>query len=293
MFLQAARHTGDARSVQRRVDDRHIAGNIFWQHRRSGYRRLIPIYGVFADIGDPFLAECCFEIHRVHIGKRIDLVDLRLNGLRRLCGDLAAIRAIDLVPVILCRIVTCRDDDASITMQIADGEGQRGRWHQMVIQMHHNTICGKHTRRRFRKGLRVNTTVISNSNSWLYCHLFQVVAIPLCGLSHRVYIHAVRAGPQHAAQTTCTKLQFAIKTILNGVRIAADVQQFFLHRHIVGCFFQPQLVKPHHVHQRNSSSMILFSFSAAFSHENLSALRYPLSTILAAKAVSSNMRWIP
>ena len=246
---QAARHAGNARSVQRRVNDDRAARGILRQERRGRYRGEIPLHGILADIGDHAGSETFGKIKRADVRKGIDAVDLRLNrcgGLRR---DLAAVGAVDLVAVVFGGVVACRDDNAAARAKIAHRERERGRRHQAGINVHANAVCGKNTRRGLGKEPGVDAAVISDGDGGGGKMRLEIIGIALRGLADGENIHAVCAGADHAAQSAGTEFQLAVKAVLDGGVVAADGFQLFAERSVSGGLFPPQAVQRVYIHR--------------------------------------------
>ena len=72
---KAARHAGNACSVERRVYDGGAARNVLRQERRCRYRGEIPLHGVLANIGDDAGGEPFGKIESMDIRKGIHAVN--------------------------------------------------------------------------------------------------------------------------------------------------------------------------------------------------------------------------
>ena len=214
---RSVRVTGSrAGAIERRVDDGHILIHSLPKEDRllldlfhkSG-KHLIGNVGNLS-FGQAFLKVCLF-----HIPENIQLLNFTEDFCGRLGSDLAAVRSVYLVAVVLAGIVRGRDHHACAGSQIAGGKGDGRHRQQAGPDMHRHPIGCKHLSRHPGKQLGFDPAVISNGHRGLFRRLIQVVCQALGSLCNGVNIHSVGTSSDDTAESTRAEGQIPVEGILN------------------------------------------------------------------------------
>ncbi|OJG25599.1 hypothetical protein RR47_GL001648 [Enterococcus columbae DSM 7374 = ATCC 51263] len=246
-LLQGASHRLQTGAIQRAVHDGHILINLFTKQNRLTLD-LFHEGGVdlIRDVLDAAVCHACFKITGLDVCKDIQFFNLRQNFRSSLSGDLAAVRTVDLIAVILARVVRSRHHDTCGGVQIT-GRKRHGRnRHQDRPDIDLNTIGCEHARCHLCKHIALDAAVIADGHRRLCEVLFQIISQTLRSFRYGVDVHPIGACANYATQTTGAKSKITIKSILNFCIIHRF--QFSGNICIRSCIHQPSLVFFFNIH---------------------------------------------
>lgn len=209
--LEHPGHALQADAVERGVDDTERRAVL----ARGDLERLLEV-AVENSLGNPLhqpLIQGPIERHRFYVVEAVDGVDGRLDGLRRLDGDLAAVRAVDLVAVVCRGVVRRGDVDAGRAAQLADGETQRGGGLDAIEQIGFDSVAGEHLGDSAHKLLGTVTGIAAERDGRVPKGAIQVIRQALRSLADDIDVQAVGAEAELAAQAAGAKLKIAKKRI--------------------------------------------------------------------------------
>ena len=130
------------------------------------------------------------------VGHPVDVAgDLRGH----VVGDLAAVRAVDLIAVVLAGVMAGGDDHARVAAQGAHRKGKHGCGHQGAVDQGAQALFGQHAGGDVGKVPGAEPGVVGDGHG-TPARLQQVVRQALAGPGHGVLVHAVGAHAQGAAQ---------------------------------------------------------------------------------------------
>ena len=193
------------------------------------------------------------EGHGAHIVEHVDALDRLGDGIGDLRGDLAVIRAVYLVPVVLAGVVACGYVDADGASKVARGEGKRRRRLKARVHVRLDAVGCQHARCSVREQLGIDAGVVANGNGAglaIAGLAVDEVGDTLGCLTHRMDVHAVGAGAQNAAQARRAEFQRAIERVLDCrfvTRFAHSLQVSLKFR--VGNLFTPKVVQRTAIHE--------------------------------------------
>ena len=211
--LEHSGHALQADAVERGIDDAERRAVL----ARGYLERLLEVT-VKNPLGNPLnetLLQGPVERHRLDAIEAVDEVDGRLDGLRRLDGNLAAVGAVDLVAVVRRRVVRRGDVDAGRTIQLADGETQRGRGLDAIEQIGSDAVAGEHLGDAAHKLLGTVTGVTTKCDRRVLKGAIQVIRQALRSLADSIDVQMVGAEPELAAQAAGAERQLAEERIDN------------------------------------------------------------------------------
>lgn len=209
--LEHSGHALQADAVERGVDDAERRAVL----ARGDLERLLYVT-VENSFGSPLhqpLIQGPIERHRLYAMETVDGVDGRLDGLRRLDGDLAAVGAVDLVAVICRGVVRRGDVDAGRAAQLADGETQRRGGLDALEQIGLDAVAGEHLSHPAHKLLGTVAGVTAKCDHRVPKGAIQVIRQALRSLADGIDVQAVGAETELAAQAAGAKLKVAKKRI--------------------------------------------------------------------------------
>ncbi len=184
-----------------------LVGDIADRSRRQGLvkvRQLEPV-------------ETAVEIiHPVHSG---------CNPVGVFGGNLAAVRAIDLVSVILGGIVAGGDADARAAVQIPHRPAQGRGGLKAGIQPGGDAVGGQHPGRLPGKQLPLDAAVVGDGHGVAKPLALDKVGQRLGGPADGVDVHPVGPGPQDAPQAPGAEGQVAVEAVGHRLLIVLDVLQ--------------------------------------------------------------------
>ena len=164
-FFQRAGHGLQPGTVQRAIHNGNISVDLFAeQHRLALHFLHKGRINIIRDIPDRSVCNIRFKGTVLNIRKDVQLFDL-CQDLR--CGlgrDLATIRAVDLVAVILAGVVGGRDHNARRRFQVSYREGNRGNRHQRGPDVHLHSVCRKYTGSDPGKQVALDAAVVANGH---------------------------------------------------------------------------------------------------------------------------------
>ena len=201
-----------------------------------------------------------FLWHRLYLCKRSYLRHLCQNILIVRRCDLRAVLPIYLIAVILSRIMARRNDNTGHTAQMAERKRQLRRRAQTLKYICLNSVCIQTKRRLIRKFRRHPAGIVGNRHALFLSVLRNnIICESLCRLTHGIDIHTVRSRAYNAAQSSRSKFQLTVKTILNlgGIVLDRRKLRFCIRVEIVIC--TPLLIKLHIAHTRSPSLLCLLS----------------------------------
>ena len=194
-------HTLESGAVERRIDELQL----------RDARAIADALGV--DGIDEFFKDCVRDIRdrpggegRVKVRtlrrrEEVQLFDHLQNDVCGLRRDLAAVRTIDLIAVVLRGIVAGGDADADAAVQLAHSKAQRRNRLEPGIEMCGDAVCGEDRRGLARKHVGADAAVVGNGGTLRQLRAVQIVGNGLCGAADDIDVHAVRARAKDAAQT--------------------------------------------------------------------------------------------
>ena len=195
--LEDARHALQADAVERGVDDAERRAVL----ARGDLERLLYVT-VKNSLGNPLhqpLFQGSIESHRFYAIEAVNGVDGRLDGLRRLDGNLAAVGSVDLVAVVCRGIVRRGDVDAGRAAQLADGEAECGRGLNALEQIRLDSVSSENFSDSTHKLLGTVTRIPAKRNGRPIKRVIQVIGKTLCGLTDGINIKPVGTESELAA----------------------------------------------------------------------------------------------
>lgn len=195
--LEHSGHALQADAVERGVDDAERRAVL----ARGDLERLLYVT-VENSLGNPLhqsLFQGSIERHRFYTIDEVDGVDGRLDGLRRLDGDLAAVGAVDLIAVVCRGIVRRGNVDAGRAAQLADGETQRGGGLDAIEQIRPDPVAGEHLGDSTHKLLGTVTRIPAKRNRRPIKRVIQIIGKTLRGLTDGIDIKPVGTESELAA----------------------------------------------------------------------------------------------
>ena len=202
---QRVAHAFQARAAQRRVHNLKRTLHLLGRFLRLRQNRLDEtLQRIVADLFHQPLGGRTVEIDRLRTGsvgfEIAQACDARRDVGRGLAGDLAAVGTIDFVAVVSGRIMARSHVDAGAAAQVAHGERKRGRGLDARIHQAADAVGGKHARGRAHEQLAFVARVARDGDAGVFEAGVEVLCQTLGGARHGVDVHAVGAGPDHAAQ---------------------------------------------------------------------------------------------
>ena len=195
--LEHSGHALEADAVERGVDDAERRAVL----ARGDLERLLYVT-VQNPLGNPLhqpLFQGPIESHRLYAVEAVDGVDGRLDGLRRLDGDLAAVGAVDLVAVVCRGVVRGCDVDAGRAAQLADCETQRGGGLDTIEQIRLDSVSSENLSDSTHKLLGTVTRIPAKRNGRPIKRVIQVIGKTLRGLTDGIDIKPVGTESELAA----------------------------------------------------------------------------------------------
>lgn len=195
--LEHSGHALQADAVERGVDDAERRAVL----ARGDLERLLYVT-VENSLGNPLhqsLFQGSIERHRFYTIEAVDGVDGRLDDLRRLDGDLAAVGAVDLIAVVCRGIVRRGNVDAGRAAQLADGETQRGGGLDAIEQIRPDPVAGEHLGDSTHKLLGTVTRIPAKRNRRPIKRVIQIIGKTLRGLTDGIDIKPVGTESELAA----------------------------------------------------------------------------------------------
>ena len=201
--LEHSGHALQTDAVERGVDDVKRRAVL----ARGDLERLLYVT-VKNTLGNPLhqpLIQGSIERHLLYAIEAVDGVDGRLDGLRRLDGDLAAVGSVDLVAVVCRGIVRRGDVDAGRTAQGADGEAECGRGLNALEQIRLDSVFGENLSDSTHKLLGTVTGIAAEGDGRVLKGAIQVIRQALRSLTDGIDVQTVGPETDFAAQSTGAK----------------------------------------------------------------------------------------
>ena len=247
-FLQSPGHGHQPAAVEGGIDNGHVPVHLVSKEYRLPFYRL---YKGGINLGGNILdgagAQCRLKISPGDILKNIQLLNFSQDFPGSGGGDLAAVRAIDLVAVVFGRVVGGGDHHTGGSVQIPGGKGHRRHRHQLGPEEHLDPVGSEDLRRYPGKEVTFNATVIANGNGGGGVLLFQEIGQTLGGLGHGINIHPVGTGTDHTPEAPGAESQISIKSIFHPAFVHGP--QLRKKVGISGGLFQPASVFLLYVHK--------------------------------------------
>ena len=133
--------------------------------------------------------------------------------------DLAAVRAVDLVAVILGGVMAGGHADARAAAEIPHRPRKRRGRLKAGVHIGCDAVGGQHTGRLAGKQLTVMAAVVGDGNLLRQVSCVEVIRQTLRCLADGIEIHAVGARTNDTAQSAGAEFQITIKTIRDGLVI--------------------------------------------------------------------------
>ena len=207
------------------------------------------LFAVISDEADQTLFHAFRKRNAFGTRQHVRLLNLAVNNGSGIVRHLAAVRAVGLVAVVLCRVVRSRYHDAGVALIISCREGKRWNGHQGVIDSYVDAIGGQHACGFLGKDIALQPAVIGNGNRLAAALCEYPVGKALGCLAHYPDVHPVGACTECSAQTGGTELQGNRKTVFNLILIVPDFQQLRQKIGILQVMGQPAFVffSDHHL----------------------------------------------
>src|SRR5688572_9797718 len=115
----------------------------------------------------------------------------------------------------------CSTYHSTLASELPDSKRKFGCWPQVFKQKNFNAISGKNVSGSFCEKAAVIATVMSNRHFYLLSlkTFFQIISITLRSHTNGVFIYPVGTNAHCSAQPTGAKLQVAIKSICQFIRV--------------------------------------------------------------------------
>ena len=222
--LEHARDRHEARAVERRVDELEASR---LREARADLAfldgRVECILAVLADELDQAFLDTFRKAHVLGTRQHIRLLDGGVDDGGCVIRHLAAVRAVCLVAIVLCRIVRSRDHDAGVAVVIARRKAQGRHRHELFVEAHVDAVRREDTGSFAREVPALEAAVVADRDRLRAALRLDPVSDALRCLANDPDVHAVRAGAQHAAQTGRAELQSDGEAVLDGLVITGDV----------------------------------------------------------------------
>ena len=251
---QLLQRTGDghiARSVQGAVDDGDILANrlaiedgLRLHRLQEGREHLV------GNEAYPPVAHTGVKIVLLHAVKEIPFLNFGEDFGGGFNSHLAAVRAVDLVAVVLGGIVGGGDHHARGRAEKARGKGHGGHRGELRPEVHLHAVSGQHARGHARECIAFETAVIADDGGGSGEALVEVVRQPLRSPGDGIDVHAVGPRADHAAQPAGSKGEVAVKGVLDGRFVHAPE---LLKKLRIGHARQPALILLPVIHGVSSS----------------------------------------
>ena len=249
----------EPRAVERRIDELELFDALSAAHALGVDcvdKRLQAAVWNFDDFAR---ALCLVEVHVFRTRKIVERLNDRQHRVRRLGSDLAAVRAVDLVAVILRGVVACRHVDARAAAVIAHGKAQRRRRLQSRVEIDRHAVCRKDLRRHFGKERAAHAAVVGDGNLLRKTGSGKPGRQTLRGTRHGVDVHPVRARTEHAAQSRRAEGEVAAEAVENFLCVALHGGKLFGKRRVQTRLAAPGLI-PLHCKAHTNASCFSFSY---------------------------------
>ena len=239
-LLQRASDGHIAGAVERAVDDGDIlAGFLSEKHGLRLHRLQKGRENGVRDRLYPSFPQAGVKISPFDAVKEIQLFDFEENFRGGFNGHLAAVRAVDLVAVVLGRVVGGGDHHARGGAEAARGKGHGGHRGELWPEVNLHAVCGQHARGHAGERIAFEAAVVADNGGRSGKAPVEVVRQPLRSFGDSIDVHAVGAGADHAAQAAGTKGEVAVEGVLDGRLVHAPQ---FLKKFLVGHTRQPALI---------------------------------------------------
>ena len=141
--VEDAQHAHFAAAVERGVDELEVIRRLT-EDAHAVNRVDERVDGLFANIFRLAGSARLLKRDFLHVRENIERFDLRHNAVCHAFRYLAAVVAVGLIAVVLCRVVACGNADACITVQVTHSEGQRRGRHKLRVEVRLDAVCGEH-----------------------------------------------------------------------------------------------------------------------------------------------------
>ena len=128
---------------------------------------------------------------------------------------MTAVGKIRLVPVVLRRIMTCRDHNARRGVQFPYGKREFRRGTERFEKIRFNTVCRENQRGGKREFGRHSAAVVRDDDAAVFFFRVYKIRKPLRRLAHGIYIHSVCSRADHAAKSARTERKLFVKRVLD------------------------------------------------------------------------------
>ena len=171
------------------------------------------------------------KVHGLYFFENIQFLNLTQNFCRCFRRDLAAVRSVDFISVVLGRIVGSRHHDSRRAVQIPHRKRQARSGHQLRINIHLNIVGREYSGRHLREQIRFDAGIIAYRDlpRAAFIMFFHIIRQSLGRFCHRMHIHPVGSRADHAAQPAGSKSQIPIKRVFNPCSVSFYFLKFFHH----------------------------------------------------------------
>ena len=181
-----------------------------------------------ADHNDAAVGQGLVIVGEFDTVEAVDFFNRSQNLFRGFQRDLAAVRAVDLVAVVLGGVVAGGHADARAAAQIPHSPGQGGRRLQAGVHIGGDAVGRQHAGGLAGEQFAVVAAVVGDGDLFRQAAGVQVVGQTLRSLAHGVEVHAVGARADDAAQAAGAERKVTIETVGDGVVVARHADQFSL-----------------------------------------------------------------
>ena len=218
-------HALKARAVQRGVDQFQVRHALAAAHPLGIHRLHKGVDALLGDIADGAFGQRFVEAGGAHVVEAVHRVDAGQDLPGGVQGDLAAVRAVDLVAVVLGGVVAGGDAHARPAAQIPHRPGQGGGGLQAGVEPGGDAVGRQHPGRFPGEQLALAAAVVGDGNALVQAGSLEVVGQALGGLAHGVDVHAVGARADDAPQAAGAELQLTVKAVVQAVFVLCLLQR--------------------------------------------------------------------
>ena len=215
--LQQQLHRLQTAAVQRGVHQfqfAHIVAGAQRQHRVHKIRKAVVLDGLNQPRRGSFVI-----VHKLRAVKIVMLPNGGQHLVSHREGNLAAVRAVDLVAVVLGRVVAGRNAHPRPAAQIPYRPGKRRGWLQPGVQIRRDAVGRQHPRGLPAEQFALAAAVVGQRHLFGQAAGVQIIRQPLGGPADRVNVQSVGTRAQYAPQPAGAEFQIPVKPVGNGVGV--------------------------------------------------------------------------
>ena len=233
-----------ARAVERSIDDLQVALRANIGMDALCEHVFIEIFDdILPDIGDHAGLDGFLKIAGFYIIEHIQRIDLADDSICDIQRDLAAVGAVGLIAVVLCRIVAGRHHDTRRAAQCTDRKGEHRGRHQLGVDMHLDAVCSEHGSGSLCECIGLDTAVVGDCDARCLKGLLDIISKALRCAANGIDIHSVGTGAEYAAETARSECEILIEALTDCFVVAADLFEFGYKIRILCCVLTPEAVQ--------------------------------------------------